>query len=150
MAERSVPIVPPHPGPSSEAASAVGRGNRKVDTSPEVRLRSLLHRRGRRFWKNRRLKPPQVSRAIRVDIVFPRKKVAVFVDGCFWHCCPEHGTKPVTNSGYWRAKLSSNVERDRRQTSALREAGWTVVRIWEHESPENAARLVEDALAEGE
>jgi DNA mismatch endonuclease (patch repair protein) len=145
-----VPKVPPHPGSSSEAASAVGRANTKVDTSPEVRLRSLLHRRGRRFHKNKRIMALGSSAAIRADIVFARKKVAVFVDGCFWHCCPEHGTDPTTNSSYWCAKLSSNVERDARQTTALREAGWTVVRVWEHESPENAVRLVEEALSADE
>lgn len=72
----------------------------------------------------------------------------MFVDGCFWHCCPEHGTDPATNSTYWRAKLSSNVERDRRQTHALSEAGWTVLRVWEHECPEDAVRIVEEALAD--
>ena len=140
--------MPSHPGPSSEAASAVGRGNSKEDTSPEVRLRSLLHRRGKRFRKNLKILTPKVSRAIRADIVFPRRRVAVFVDGCFWHCCPQHGTDPATNSNYWRAKLSSNVERDRRQTRELKAAGWTVLRVWEHERPEDAARLVEEALAE--
>lgn len=141
-----MPKVPPHPGSSSEAASAVGRGNTKTDTSPEVRLRSHLHRRGRQFRKDKRINTPQAARAIRADIVFPREKVAVFVDGCFWHCCPEHGTDPATNSSYWRAKLSSNVERDRRQTKALEDDGWTVVRVWEHESAEDAARLIEDVL----
>ena len=85
---------------------------------------------------------PEVGR-IRPDIVFTRVRVAVFVDGCFWHRCPEHGSSPKTNSGWWRQKLDTNVERDRATDTALAEAGWTVIRIWEHEDTCTAADRVE-------
>jgi len=83
---------------------------------------------------------------VRTDIVFPRARIAVFSDGCFWHACPEHGTSPRSNPDYWAPKLSRNVERDRRVDQALREAGWTVVRVWEHEPPEEATHQVIEAL----
>ena len=80
---------------------------------------------------------------IRPDIVFTRARAAVFVDGCFWHQCPEHGTSPKTNAGWWRHKLDTNAERDRTTDTALAEAGWTVIRIWEHEDTTTAADRVE-------
>jgi DNA mismatch endonuclease (patch repair protein) len=86
-------------------------------------------------------------RPIRPDIVFTRAKIAVFVDGCFWHGCPDHGTKPERNSHYWTAKLERNIQRDRRNNALLEEAGWTVVRIWEHEASNDAVieRVVDQA-----
>jgi DNA mismatch endonuclease (patch repair protein) len=80
---------------------------------------------------------------IAVDIVFPGPRVAVFVDGCFWHSCPKHATFPKTNQGYWLPKLAENRERDRRQTTRLRAAGWTVLRVWEHQCLPPTARVVE-------
>jgi DNA mismatch endonuclease (patch repair protein) len=74
--------------------------------------------------------------------------VAVFLDGCFWHCCPEHGNRPATNTHYWHAKLARNVARDRRNDEALAEAGWTVMRIWEHELPAEAAARIEGVVRE--
>jgi DNA mismatch endonuclease (patch repair protein) len=115
------------------------RGNRGVDTKPEVALRSVLHRAGLRFLKNSR----PGSGLPRVDILLRGPRVAVFVDGCFWHCCPQHGTSPKRNTDYWSAKLDSNVERDRRNDAALIEAGWRVVRVWEHEDPAEASLLIE-------
>ncbi len=85
---------------------------------------------------------PQIGRA-RPDVVFTRARVAVFVDGCFWHRCPEHGTSPKTNGGWWRRKLDANVERDRATDATLEAAGWTVIRIWEHEDAVAAADRVE-------
>jgi DNA mismatch endonuclease (patch repair protein) len=82
----------------------------------------------------------------RADIVFSKQRVAVFVDGCFWHSCPEHGTAPSTNQLYWRAKLARNIERDRANDRALADVGWTVVRVWEHEAPAAAADRVVAAL----
>jgi DNA mismatch endonuclease (patch repair protein) len=73
----------------------------------------------------------------------------VFVDGCFWHGCPVHGRTPSTNSGYWGPKIGRNVERDAQQTSRLEAAGWTVVRIWEHEDPETAVARIATALGSG-
>lgn len=85
---------------------------------------------------------PQMGRT-RPDIVFTRARVAVFVDGCFWHRCPEHGSSPKSNADWWRRKLDANVRRDRTTDEALAEAGWMVLRIWEHEDIATAADLVE-------
>jgi DNA mismatch endonuclease (patch repair protein) len=115
------------------------QGNRSIDTRPERALRSELHRRGYRF---RKATAPVADVRCRADLVFAGSRVAVFVDGCFWHRCPEHGTRPQTNSVYWQAKLDRNVDRDRRNDAALSEAGWTVVRVWEHEDVNAAADRV--------
>jgi DNA mismatch endonuclease (patch repair protein) len=122
------------------------RGNRKTDSKPEVLLRSHLHRRGLRFRKNVRLIVGGL--AVRPDIVFPRARLAVFVDGCFWHKCPLHGVRPRSNPAYWNAKLGSNVARDATATAALEETGWHVVRVWEHVPSEEAAIKVASALNE--
>jgi DNA mismatch endonuclease, patch repair protein len=119
------------------------RGNGKTDTSPEVALRSVLHRRGLRFRKHA---APTPNIRCQVDILFRSARVAVFVDGCFWHGCPDHGTKPRTNSTYWVEKLARNAARDRLNDAALTGAGWKVIRIWEHEPVEDAAELVEHAV----
>ena len=101
------------------------QANKRRDTAPEVALRSALHARGLRFRKDFRL--PDVASHPRPDIVFPRAKVAIFVDGCFWHCCPEHGRPPASNTHYWTPKLERNIERDRKNNIALCGAGWHVV-----------------------
>jgi DNA mismatch endonuclease (patch repair protein) len=77
--------------------------------------------------------------AVRPDILFPTARVAVFVDGCFWHGCPEHGEFPVANADFWREKIESTRIRDSVQAARLEDAGWTVVRVWEHEEPTAAA-----------
>jgi DNA mismatch endonuclease (patch repair protein) len=133
-----------YPQPTSAAASAVMRGNRRRDTRPEVLLRSLLHARGYRFRKD--LAITVGGGRVRPDVVFTRQRVAVFVDGCFWHGCPDHGTSPRANSWYWAAKLRGNQERDRRVDSWLREARWVVIRIWEHEDPAHAVARIVAAL----
>ncbi|GAA1555694.1 very short patch repair endonuclease [Kribbella hippodromi] len=117
---------------------------RRVNTKPEVRLRSALHRCGYRFRKD--LSIYTSARRVRPDIVFTARKVAVFVDGCFWHCCPEHGRQPAVNSQYWSPKLQRNVDRDRLANAALIHDGWSVVRIWEHESVSDAVAKVIAAL----
>jgi DNA mismatch endonuclease, patch repair protein len=106
------------------------RGNRRTDTKPELALRTALHAMGYRYRKDFRLDLP--LRRVRPDIAFTRRKVAVFIDGCFWHACPDHGGKPKNNEWYWSPKLARNVERDRAADEALERAGWTVVRLWEH------------------
>jgi len=116
------------------------QGNRASDTGPELALRSELHRRGLRYRVHY---TPVVGLRCRADVVFPKARIAVFVDGCFWHRCPEHGTSPTTNAPYWQAKLDRNTARDRRNDIALVEAGWTVVRVWEHERAQDAADRVE-------
>ena len=123
----------------------VMRGNRKTGTRPERRLRSHLHRRGLRFRINYAVQAHGLN--VKADIAFPGAEVAVMIDGCFWHMCPIHGTRPLSNDGYWNAKLARNVERDRRVDAGLTEAGWIVVRIWEHTPVEEAASLVEAALS---
>lgn len=119
-------------------------GNRRSDTAPEVRLRSELHARGLRFFKDRYIRLAEVR--TRPDIVFPVPRVAVYLDGCFWHCCPEHGVAPRTNASYWVPKLERNVRRDQRATAALTDAGWVVLRIWEHEPVDIAADKVVEAV----
>ena len=119
------------------------RANLPRDTRPEVLVRSLLHRRGLRFRKHDR---PLRELRCRADVVFPRQKVAVFVDGCFWHGCPQHGHTPRSNSDYWAAKLALNARRDARNDAVLERAGWTVVRAWEHEDPQDVADRVLQAL----
>ena len=99
----------------------------RTDTSLELRVRSALHARGLRFRKDY---PFRIDgRLIRPDVVFTKKHVAVFVDGCFWHHCPLHGQIPATNADFWRRKLEQNAQRDVEQTDALQGAGWTVVRV---------------------
>jgi DNA mismatch endonuclease (patch repair protein) len=133
-----------YPAPLNAGRSRNMQANRRVDTKPEVMLRSALHRLGYRFRKD--LPLVVGGRRIRPDIVFPRRKTAVFVDGCFWHVCPEHGRQPRTNEWYWSPKLQRNVERDAAVNAVLAEAGWRVVRIWEHEALDAAVGAVTDAL----
>ncbi len=120
------------------------RANRKTGSKPEVRLRSALHRRGLRFRKNQQLSFENLP--VRPDVTFPARKVAVFVDGCFWHRCPDHGVSPRSNSAYWQKKLDSNVERDIKVTSQMQAQGWTVIRVWEHVAPDDAAEAIALAL----
>jgi DNA mismatch endonuclease, patch repair protein len=122
------------------------RAIRRTDTKPEVALRQALHRQGYRFRKDYRLDLADGKR-VRPDIAFTARRVAVFVDGCFWHACPEHGGKPAKNTWYWEPKLQRNVERDRVADAALSAAGWDVVRVWEHESLDAAVTAVLAALA---
>lgn len=121
------------------------QANQRTGTTPELRLRSALHATGLRFRVDYRIQTE--AGRVRPDIAFTRRKVAVFVDGCFWHGCPEHGVSPKTNTSYWGPKLRRNVERDRHNRSMLQDAGWTVIRIWEHVPTDEAVRLVADALA---
>lgn len=133
-------LVVPYPEPGDQAATRIGKANRRTNTKPEVRLRSLLHARGLRFRKDHLLRVGDLR--VRPDIVFPRTKVAVFVDGCFWHRCPAHATTPKRNLTYWLPKLQANVDRDWRVDAALAAEGWEVVRVWEHDIGESAAERV--------
>lgn len=118
---------------------------RQRDTAFEKALRSELHRRGMRFRVQARILPGLRRTA---DIVFRSARVAVFVDGCFWHCCPEHATYPKNNADWWRVKLEANVARDRDTDQRLRKLGWLSVRIWEHESVERAVDRVATVVHE--
>jgi DNA mismatch endonuclease (patch repair protein) len=134
-----------YPTPSSPAASAVMRGNRKRDTRPELRIRSALHSLGLRYRCDFPVDLPS-RRSVRVDIAFTRSRVAVFVDGCFWHACPLHGTAPSSNQSYWRDKLARNVARDAENDSALVAAEWLPLHVWEHEDTFSATQRIVDAL----
>jgi DNA mismatch endonuclease, patch repair protein len=110
------------------------------DTRIELLLRQQLHARGLRYRVHTR--PVRDLRRV-ADIVFPRARVAVFVDGCFWHGCPTHGTWPTRNAQFWKEKIDTNVMRDRATDTALAAAGWLPVRVWEHEDLATAAQRVE-------
>jgi len=129
------------PAPSSEAARSRMRSQRRAGTGPELALRQALWRRGLRYRVDAAVPVPGVRR--RADLLFSGPRVAVFVDGCFWHACPEHGTAPRANAWYWGPKLVRNAERDRDTDRRLAEAGWAVVRVWEHEDADAAAAVVE-------
>jgi DNA mismatch endonuclease, patch repair protein len=116
------------------------QANRRIDTRPEMQLRSELHRQGLRFRKDAVVKTPSIR--VKVDVLFPRQRIAVFVDGCFWHACPDHMTWPKANAAWWRTKLTRNRERDQKVNADLRVAGWTVIRVWEHEKPDEAAQSI--------
>jgi DNA mismatch endonuclease, patch repair protein len=118
--------------------------NRGRDTRLELALRQRLHHDGYRYWTHRR--PEQSLRCV-ADLVFPRLRLAVFIDGCFWHVCPMHGTTPVLNGTWWRAKLEGNEARDHKNNAALRAAGWTVLRLWEHEALEEMQKSVAATVA---
>lgn len=133
------------PKPSSVEARNRMRANRSRDTKPEKALRSLLHRRGLRFRVD--VSPiPGVRR--RADLVFPRARVAVFVDGCFWHGCPQHATWPKANADFWREKIETNRQRDEDTNRKFAEAGWVVVRVWEHEPVVGASLQIEQLVLE--
>lgn len=119
------------------------RGNRGRDTGPELALRREIHARGLRYLVNR-----QPVRTVRrtADILFTRQRLAVFVDGCFWHGCPDHHTVARTNANYWAEKVLRNGERDRETDDLLERAGWRVLRIWEHEDVGTAADVIESMV----
>lgn len=116
---------------------------RSRDTGPELAIRTRLHAMGYRYRVDHR---PSAEVRSRGDIVFTRARVVVFVDGCFWHRCPLHATSPRHNGAWWEAKLAANVARDRVTDQRLADAGFRVVRIWEHESPEEAVATIVRAL----
>lgn len=129
------------PFASSDAVRRRMQAQRRHDTGPEMALRRVLHRRGLRYRLHVRPLPGLRRSA---DIVFRRARVAVFVDGCFWHGCPEHGRRAHdVNSWYWPAKIERNRERDADTNRQLDAAGWSVIRIWEHDDPVAAAANIE-------
>jgi DNA mismatch endonuclease (patch repair protein) len=127
---------------SSDAALRRMRHQRRRDTAPEMALRRLLHAWGLRY----RVDAPLPGMRRRADLLFSSSRIVVFVDGCFWHSCPEHGSQPLSNGAWWARKLEANVSRDRDTDRRLRSLGWTVIRIWEHEHPEAAAGRVAEAV----
>jgi DNA mismatch endonuclease, patch repair protein len=125
-----VPIWARAPNASSSDVRRRMQAVLRKDTRPEIVLRSALHRLGLRFRKDCR---PVRSLRCTADVVFPREKVCVFVDGCFWHGCRRHLDAPKTNAEWWEEKIRHTARRDRQRTKYLRAAGWTVIRLWEHE-----------------
>lgn len=127
------------PAPSSEAALKRMQAARPRDTAPEKALRSSLHNRGLRFRVDQKT-IKELNR--KADIVFRSAKVAVFVDGCFWHGCPIHGTQAKANAEFWKNKIEQNQARDLDTNKRLEKLGWRVVRVWEHEDPEKASKKI--------
>lgn len=127
----------------SGEASARMRRQRTHDTRPELELRSELHRRGLRYRLHQRPLPDLRREA---DVVFRKARIAIFVDGCFWHGCPEHGTLPRRNDSFWQDKILGNQVRDAETDNRLEAAGWLSIRVWEHELPSLAADRIEAAL----
>ena len=119
------------------------RGNRNRDTRPEMAVRSAVHALGLRYRVAGR---PIAGVRRTADLVFRRRRVAVFVDGCFWHGCPDHFRVPGTHVEYWTAKIERNRERDIETDALLAEAGWMAVRVWEHEDPRQGAERVREVL----
>ena len=128
---------------SSPEARARMRSNKSRDTKPELALRSAVHARGLRYRVSAK---PLAGVRRTADLVFTRAKVAVFLDGCFWHGCPEHHTVATANATFWADKVENNRKRDRDTDGRLAEAGWISVRIWEHEDAAEAARRVEEIV----
>jgi DNA mismatch endonuclease (patch repair protein) len=119
------------------------QANRGRDTGPELSLRRAVHALGLRYRVSAR---PLRDFRRTADLVFSRSRVAVFLDGCFWHGCPEHHTVAATNSTFWADKVSGNRARDEETDERLRMAGWESIRIWEHEDPQDAARRIRERV----
>lgn len=135
--------VPSHPGSSAAAVSSRMSATHRRDTQPELAIRRLLHAQGLRY---RVAYPVPGQRRRTIDIAFTRARLAVFVDGCFWHVCPEHGTQPKANAAWWTVKFAANRSRDADTNRALSGQGWLVLRFWEHESATNCAAEIAQTL----
>lgn len=134
---------PSTPTPPTDVIRRRMQTQRRRDTSCELNVRRRLHAQGRRYRVDVR---PEADLRIRGDIVWKGRRIVVFIDGCFWHGCPIHGTQPKKNSEWWQNKLRTNVDRDRATTTALRERGWTVLRFWEHEDVEAIVQRITEVL----
>ncbi len=139
---RRLPLAPPT---TPEVRARMQRMPRR-DTQPEMALRRELHRRGLRYRTSIR---PLDGLRCQADIVFASAKVACFVDSCHWHGCEQHLRLPKTNTQWWRDKIAWTKERDERNNAALRAAGWTVIRVWEHDNVTDAADLIERVVRHG-
>jgi DNA mismatch endonuclease (patch repair protein) len=131
------------PAASSKAALNRMKAAKPRDTAPEIALRTILQEMGLTFCVD--VSPIEDLRR-RVDILFVEERVAVMIDGCYWHGCPQHGTWPKQNAEFWKAKIEANKRRDSDTNQRLEKAGWHVVRVWEHEAQKDAARRILDIL----
>ncbi|MEW1980778.1 very short patch repair endonuclease [Citricoccus sp. NPDC079358] len=131
---------------SSPAARKTMQGNRGRDTKAELAVRRIVHAQGLRYRVNARPEPGIRRTA---DLLFTRARVAVFIDGCFWHGCPAHFTMPATNTDFWDAKIDRNRQRDADTTATLGDRGWVVLRFWEHEKPLSVASRIVEAVRDG-
>ena len=122
------------------------QGNRRRDTAPELAIRRLLHANGLRYRVDY---PLPFDRRRKADIVFTRWRIAVFVDGCFWHGCPEHASWPKSNAQFWRDKIEANRARDADTDRRLSASGWRVIRVWAHERAGEAAERIENVVRGG-
>jgi DNA mismatch endonuclease (patch repair protein) len=129
---------------STPATRRVMQGNKSRDTKPEIAVRSAVHALGMRYRVSAR---PQRDLRRTADLVFRKARVAVFVDGCFWHGCPEHHAPPKTNASYWATKIQGNKSRDKDTTERLCKEGWTVLRFWSHEEPLSVAMQIAEVVA---
>lgn len=135
--------VPAHPGSSGEGASRRMSSLKRKDNDAELAVRRLLHGAGYRY----RVQYPVPGLPRRtIDIAFTRARLAVFIDGCFWHGCPRHGTTPSSNAAWWAQKLDANLRRDRDTAAHLEREGWSVIRAWEHDPPSRVLQQVVDQL----
>jgi len=144
---RRTPKIDGESWASSLGARRTMQANKRSNTSPEIAVRSLLHRQGLRYrvdW------PLPFDRRRRADIAFTRAKVVVFIDGCYWHGCPTHYVPPKAHADYWLRKRASNEARDRDTDCAMQHLGWTVLRFWEHESPESVALRIRNVVQDVE
>lgn len=119
------------------------QANRGRDTSPELRVRRLAHAAGLRYRVNAR---PLPGERLTADLVFSRARVAVFVDGCFWHGCNVHYRPATKNAAFWENKIKENVRRDAKASARLEDAGWTVIRAWEHDPPDEVVKRIVKAV----
>jgi len=131
------------PKPSSISARNRMKATKPRDTAPEKALRSELYKKGLRYRVDAR---PIKELNRRADIVFRSTKVAIFVDGCFWHGCPIHGTQAKANAEFWKNKIRQNQMRDEDTSKRLKKAGWRVVRVWEHENPEKTSDKIYNVI----
>lgn len=132
------------PASSPTVRARMSRQQRR-DTKPELSVRRILHRRGIRYRVDA---APETGMRCKADLLWRGLRLAVFIDGCFWHGCPEHATRPKANEVWWAEKLDGNIQRDRRTDQTLTNLGWRVLRFWEHESPEAVADVICGLLAE--
>jgi len=133
----------PSPEPLDEATRRRLRRQRQRDTGPEMAVRRALFAVGLRYRVHARLEP---DLRVRADIVFPRARIAIFVDGCYWHGCPTHGTAPKNNAQWWEDKIAANRRRDAATDELLATRGWRVLRFWEHDQAAEVVDVIRNAL----